>query len=144
MWCMGLVAPWHVGSSQTRDHTHVPCIGRQILNHWTTREAQKGQFKGSGWGRGVGQGPLWKLLLITDTSLAPAGPGLSHSCLFSHLREGSAAFLRCVEFPIFSYFNPDCRFAEQQTLIRKSRRKSPGIHSISPRAVSIYETCQSR
>ena len=22
----------------TRDQTHVPCIGRQILNHWTTRE----------------------------------------------------------------------------------------------------------
>ena len=35
---MGLVAPWHVGSSQTRDQTLVPCIGRQILNHWTTRE----------------------------------------------------------------------------------------------------------
>ena len=25
-------------SSQTRDQTHVPCIGRQILNHWTARE----------------------------------------------------------------------------------------------------------
>ena len=32
-WCMGLVAPWHGGSSQTRDRTHVLCIGRQILNH---------------------------------------------------------------------------------------------------------------
>ena len=35
---MGLVALWHVGSSQIRDWTHVPCIGRWILNHWTTRE----------------------------------------------------------------------------------------------------------
>ena len=26
---MGLAAPWHVESSQTRDRTHVPCIGRQ-------------------------------------------------------------------------------------------------------------------
>ena len=26
-------------SSQTRDWTHVPCIGRQILNHWTTRKS---------------------------------------------------------------------------------------------------------
>ena len=26
----GLVAPWHVESSQTRDRTHVPCIGRWI------------------------------------------------------------------------------------------------------------------
>ena len=36
-WCMGLVAPQNVGSSLTRDQTHVPCIGRQTLNHWTTR-----------------------------------------------------------------------------------------------------------
>ena len=26
-------------SSQTRDQTSVPCTGRQILNHWTTRKA---------------------------------------------------------------------------------------------------------
>ena len=25
-------------SSQTRDQTHVPCIARQILKHWTTRK----------------------------------------------------------------------------------------------------------
>ena len=34
--CSGFVAPWHVESSWTRDQTHVPCFGRQILNHWTT------------------------------------------------------------------------------------------------------------
>ena len=33
-----LVAPQHVESPQIRNQTHVPCIGRQILNHWTTRE----------------------------------------------------------------------------------------------------------
>ena len=38
-WCTGLVAPRHVESSQTRDQVRVPCIGRQILNHCTTREA---------------------------------------------------------------------------------------------------------
>ena len=37
LWCMRLVAPWHVESSQTRDGTLVPCIDRGILNHWTTR-----------------------------------------------------------------------------------------------------------
>ena len=37
-WCMGLVAPRHVESSWTRDQTHVSCISRWILNHWTTRE----------------------------------------------------------------------------------------------------------
>ena len=25
-------------TSLTRDLTHVPCIGKQILNHWTTKE----------------------------------------------------------------------------------------------------------
>ena len=34
----GLVALRHVGSSWTRDQSHAPCIDRQILNHWTTRE----------------------------------------------------------------------------------------------------------
>ena len=38
MWHTGLVAPWHVGSSQTRDGTCVPCIGRRILIHCATRE----------------------------------------------------------------------------------------------------------
>ena len=39
LWLTGLVAPRHVGSSQTRARTCVPCIGRQILNHCATREA---------------------------------------------------------------------------------------------------------
>ena len=34
----------HVGSSQTRSRTRVPCIGRQILNHCATREALSNQF----------------------------------------------------------------------------------------------------
>ena len=37
---MGLVASQHVGSSWTTDRTHVPGIGRWILNHWATREVQ--------------------------------------------------------------------------------------------------------
>ena len=39
LWLMGLVAPRHVGSSQTRARTRVSCIGRQILIHCATREA---------------------------------------------------------------------------------------------------------
>ena len=30
---------WYVGSSQTRDQTQVPWIGRWIFNTWTTKEA---------------------------------------------------------------------------------------------------------
>ena len=39
LWLTCLVAPRHVGSSQTRARTRVPCIGRQILNHCAAREA---------------------------------------------------------------------------------------------------------
>ena len=37
---VGLVTLRHVGSSLSRDQTHVPCIGRWILNHWTTKETR--------------------------------------------------------------------------------------------------------
>ena len=39
LWLMGPVAPRHVGSSQTRARTRIPCTGRQIPNHCATREA---------------------------------------------------------------------------------------------------------
>ena len=38
LWSIGLVAPRLLQSSWTRDQTHVPCIGRQIFNHWISRE----------------------------------------------------------------------------------------------------------
>ena len=44
LWLTGPAAPWHVGSSQTRARTHVPCIGRQTLNHCATREAPVGSL----------------------------------------------------------------------------------------------------
>ena len=39
--CMRLDALRHVGSSQTRNQTHVSCTGRQILCHWSNREIQE-------------------------------------------------------------------------------------------------------
>ena len=44
LWLTGLVTLRHVGSSQTRTRTRVPCIGRQILNHCATREAPLNAF----------------------------------------------------------------------------------------------------
>ena len=42
LWLPGPAAPQHVvGSSWTRDRTRVLCIGRRILNHWTTREVPR-------------------------------------------------------------------------------------------------------
>ena len=39
LWLTGPAAPRHVGSSQTRAQTRVPCTSRQTLNHCATREA---------------------------------------------------------------------------------------------------------
>ena len=33
---MDLIAPQHVESSRPRDQTCVPCLGKRVLNHWTT------------------------------------------------------------------------------------------------------------
>ena len=44
LWHIGLVALWHVGSSQIRDQICVSCIGKWILYHLTTREAQDFTF----------------------------------------------------------------------------------------------------
>ena len=40
LWCPGLVTLPHVESFCTRDRTHVPCIGKQIPIHCTTRKVQ--------------------------------------------------------------------------------------------------------
>ena len=37
-WVTVVMARRCVESSRSRDQTHVLCIGRQILNHWTIRE----------------------------------------------------------------------------------------------------------
>ena len=44
LWYTGLVALQYAGSSWTRDWTCVPCIGRQTLNHWTTRDVLVSQL----------------------------------------------------------------------------------------------------
>ena len=41
LWLTGPAAPRHVGSSQTRARTRVPCISRQTPNHRATREAPR-------------------------------------------------------------------------------------------------------
>ena len=40
----GLVVPWNVESSWTRDQTRVPSTARQILNHWTTNGSSSLSF----------------------------------------------------------------------------------------------------
>ena len=43
MWVYLPLGMWHL-SSLTKDPTQVPCIGRQILYHWTTRQVLKHSF----------------------------------------------------------------------------------------------------
>ena len=50
--CCWAQLPWGMWnlSSWSRDRTHVPCIGRWIPNHWTTREVPKnGDFTRNHW-----------------------------------------------------------------------------------------------
>ena len=44
LWLRGLVAPRHMGSSGTRDHTGIPLVARWILNLWATREVPRKLF----------------------------------------------------------------------------------------------------
>ena len=71
MWLTGLVAPQHVGSSQTRARTRVPCIGRQIFNHCATREDPSLIHFELIFVHGVGRGPnsffrIWLSIWGTD------------------------------------------------------------------------------
>ena len=61
---------WEMDSSQTRDQTRGPCIGRWILSHWTAQEVQfsklfkkavlgKAGLGGSPYGMVWGQKSLW-------------------------------------------------------------------------------------
>ena len=96
---MGLVAPWHVESSQTRDRTHVPCIGRQILNHWTSREAWESPFYGwRNWGLNWGTQLLSKSFHTT---------GLPLRCLFQTI--GSAASASLTGWQIFIHPLTGCQ-----------------------------------
>ena len=87
LWCLGLVALWHVESSQTRDWTHVPCICRWILYHWATQEA-----------------PLLIFLNIHSEQFGSIHrAGLRHPGIFSARLTASSWFM----FILFVYFLMD-------------------------------------
>ena len=44
----GLSCPEACGIFWTKGRTHIPCIGRQILHHWTTREVLESLTLGDG------------------------------------------------------------------------------------------------
>ena len=71
-----------MGSSRTRARTLVPCIGRQIFNHCTTREAQ-------GWGlcplSGSGNPSLPPQTLSSLSSLQTKSPFDLYHCLGTYM-----------------------------------------------------------
>ena len=92
MWLTGLVAPRHVGSSQTRARTRVPCIGRQILNHCATREAPSVEFLSTLFFQSLEHCPKTGSVLLTrnKTNVKPkqmviykACPGTRYSVTFN-------------------------------------------------------------
>ena len=67
---MGSVAPQHVGSSQTRDLTGVPCVVRQTHNRWNTKEVPIWIVFKNGKGGGFPGGPVVKTLPSNTGDLA--------------------------------------------------------------------------
>ena len=65
-----------MGSSHTKDRTHVPCIGRRVLNHYATREVPPSDFILHQWFSASGDFP---------TSLPPRIPGDTWQCLETFL-----------------------------------------------------------
>ena len=100
MWCTSLVAPRHVGSSRSRAQTHVPCIGRRILNHCTTREAPGSHLMQPG-SRKVGY-LSYPRHLGKFFQLAASGPWVSNNGLYNldcHLNRQTPPFYCPTYFP---------------------------------------------
>ena len=70
LWLRGSVVPQHVRSSRTRGRTRVPCIGRQIPIHCTTREVS---WPIRMWLRG-GEYCMHEADLFNNTKDFPGGP----------------------------------------------------------------------
>ena len=78
---MATTAPGRVEPSHTRDRTHVPCTGRQVLNHWTTKEVLQCDSD-------PGYMELGELAQIKDTTPPQKNPSLisDTSCKLSYLQ----------------------------------------------------------
>ena len=129
--CTILDASSHVGSSQTRDQTPVPFTGRQILNHWTTREVPVSFF-------------CWRLLFICDVGLW---------CLWGEeggTRRGRTESLVLEDWQIASRTSqvlpsPWSSFKEESSLSPATLDSSPShsIYSFDPERAGQSHACKS-
>ena len=105
--CMGLVAPHHMGPCfPNQEWTRVPCTGRQVLSHWTTREVPHHQFLNSARAPRMEFSKSTSLTLFSSfPSLFPFGNLLTLSSLLNTPRY-KAQFLACLFHPMSSSLSP--------------------------------------
>lgn len=90
MWRGGLIALQHVNlSSPTRDQTRIPCTGRLILSHWTSRE--------------VPQSNPYSLCFICDVCFTDEDTGTAEvvACLSDRARAGEDILEVCPHHSLF-------------------------------------------
>ena len=100
LWLTGPAAPRHVGSSQARARTRVPCISRQILNHCATREAQKTKIYSPHY-ENIEPSLLQKTLCMLEECLFLFISILFSSAFFKR-RESQSLVLTCVSLGLSS------------------------------------------
>ena len=85
LWHTGLVAPWLVGSSQTRARTYVPCIGRRILNHCATREVPQVLYLSLFYIIFIGVQLIYNVVLVSGVQQSESAIHIHISTLFQIL-----------------------------------------------------------
>ena len=99
LWCVGLVAPQHVESSRSGDRTHVPCLGRRILIHCTTKGSSFKATFSRDLRAAAGASSLW--------SQVPGG--FPQGCgVFLRAGPTSVLLLATCNRLFFSFFWPHC------------------------------------
>ena len=86
--CEGSAASQHLEFFQIREGTCVPCIGRWILNHWTTRKAQQFLFLPPSFIEGILTSKNWIYIYIVKWLLPHVVPKRNSSPVFPCLLSG--------------------------------------------------------
>ena len=101
-------------SSSIRDRTHTPCIGRQTVHHWTTRETLRQKF-------------------LKSNSLYCKGPSLQSAILFAEA-EGCFSY-SCVWIPEPPSFPRQSFCLKPTSLVAHMVRSLPAMWDTQVRSV---------
>ena len=92
---MGTVVPALRLSCPIRDQTYIPCIGNQILTHWTTREVPKHFFF---FKRKSYDDPCDAKSLFKSASPSPSPKGISQPALPPEAQGGTGEMFNLLLF----------------------------------------------